>query len=35
MPLADGSLLLTKIAADLCPSADGSVVRASLVASGG
>ena len=35
MPTADGSSTVAKIAADLCPSADGSAVRTSLVAGGG
>ena len=35
MPPADGSSTVAKIAADLRPSADGSVVRTSLVAGSG
>ena len=34
-PAAGGSSTVAKIAADLRPSADGSAVRTSLVASGG
>jgi len=35
MPFADGSSTVAKIAADLRPSTDGSIVRTALVASDG